>query len=209
MEGKTKSLCGGARYCYISCHREVSYSSIYWPSLAPLWHALHGLVASQEEKLAMQNAAQDAGDGAAADQDGHGIGCQLLESADLMNALKSSGQGAVRAIRGRALEALRGTTAEVLQFCSQSIKLAAQCIHTVNTCRWICKPLQQNFDELARATHDTLATLRSARAVCVTNTTENVLERYADLFGENGQLKFPRSLDPASLREIIISMVIK
>ena len=161
----------------------------------------------KEEKLGMQKTAQDAGEGAASEKHGRGIGSrQLLESADLMDALRSPEQGAMRA---RALEALQGTTTEVLQLCSQSIKLVAQCIHTVNTCRWIGIPSQQMYDELARELQDLLATLRSATVACVTNSTEGVLESHADLFDEDGLLKLSESLSPPSLQGIVISMVIE
>ncbi|KAK1764196.1 hypothetical protein QBC33DRAFT_561941 [Phialemonium atrogriseum] len=171
------------------------------------FHITRIAAVQKEEKLEMQKAAQDAGEGTASEKDGHTIGRrQLEESADLMNALKSPEQGAMRA---RALESLRGTTAEVLQVCSQSIKLVAQCIHTVNTCRWTGKPSQQKFDDLAKELQDTLATLRSATATCVTNTTEGVLESHADLFDKDGKLKYSESLSPPSLQGIVISMVIE
>lgn len=164
----------------------------------------------KEERLQMQQAALDTtAEGTAPEKDGRGIGHhQLLESAHLINALRNPEQGTMH---DRALRALEGTTSEVLQVCSQSVSLAARCIHTVNACRWIRKPSQQTFDELARELQDTLATLRSARAACVTNTTEAVLETHADIFDKDGQLKsyLPGGLGPPSLRGIIVSMVVE
>ncbi|POR31125.1 Uncharacterized protein TPAR_08710 [Tolypocladium paradoxum] len=164
----------------------------------------------KQERLEMQQAAQDAAaTGTASEKDGHGAGHhQLLESAHLINALRNPEQGAMH---DRAMQALEGATSEVLRVCSQSVRLAARCIQTVNACRWMRKPSQQKFDELAQELQDTLATLRSAKAACVTNTAEAVLESHADIFNKDGQLKsyLPGGLGPPSLRGIVVSMVIE
>ena len=173
------------------------------------FHIARTTAEQKNEKLQMTQAAQDkAGEKAAAEKDGQGVGQhQLLQSAHLINALRNPEQGAML---DRAMEALEGTTSEVLHVCSKSLRLAADCIHTVNACRWIRKPSQQRFDEMARELQDTLTTLRSARAACITNTTEAVLDSHADIFDKDGHLKsYPGDLGPPMLRGIIVSMVLE
>ncbi|KAJ6445166.1 3-dehydroquinate dehydratase-like protein [Purpureocillium lavendulum] len=131
---------------------------------------------------------------------------QLHESADLMNALNTPEQAVMLT---RALEALEGTTADVIQLCSESIGLVAKCIHTVNSRRWIGKPPQEEFDGLNRQLRETLTTLRAATATCITNTTEAILDSHADLFEEDGSLKSSTSPSPNSMRGVVISMVLE
>ncbi|KYK60848.1 hypothetical protein DCS_01986 [Drechmeria coniospora] len=160
--------------------------------------------AEKGEKLALWEAPRDAG----AEVDIRAAGQrQLVETSDLWNALKSPEHGAMR---DRALEALRDTTGDILQACSRSNELAARCINTVNTRRWIRRPSQREFDELADELEDLLATLRAARVTCVADATEAVLDSHADLFDDDGQLKHPEKLDgPLSLHGIVISMVVE
>lgn len=141
------------------------------------------------------------------DREKYGIGMhQLQESADLMHALRSPEYGEVRE---RTREALLETTADVLQACSQSNKLVAKCINTVNTRRWIGQPSQQTFDELAQELQAKLDSLRSSRKLCVTNTTNKVLDTHADLFDSKGQLKPPEGTGGRLLRGIVVAMVIE
>lgn len=131
---------------------------------------------------------------------------EVLESVVLMDAFRSPDSGD---IRSRTFDAMKETTSAVLQTCSQSIKLAATCIRTVNSCRWVNKPGQERFDELSKELQDSIETLRYARAKSVEQTTERLLEIHADLFDESGQLKAPEKLGPPSLRGIVIAMVLE
>ncbi|GJN80127.1 hypothetical protein PLIIFM63780_003651 [Purpureocillium lilacinum] len=131
---------------------------------------------------------------------------QLQESVDLMNALNTPEQAVMLS---HALEGLVATTSEILQLCSKSIRLSAECIHTVNSCRWIGKPSQAQFDELNSELRATLTALRAATATCVTQTTEAIIESHADLFDADGRLKTSTRLSPNSMRGIVISMVLE
>lgn len=136
-----------------------------------------------------------------------GIGVhQLQESADLIHALQTPENGEVR---DKTREALLETTDELLQSCSTSIKLAAKCINTVNTRRWINQPKQSEFNDIAHQLDAHITSLRSTRETCIANTTERVLDSHADLFDEKGDLKPPSERGPRLLRGIIVSMVIE
>jgi hypothetical protein len=164
----------------------------------------------KEERLEKHKAtAHDAGDGEITEkeEEQHDIGHrQLLESAHLMSALRDPEQGDMD---DRAFESLKNTTAEILQICSQSIELSARCIHTVNACRWVRKPSQRTFEGLTGELQDVLAALRSATDRCIIDTTEGVIECYADIFDEQGNLKSDDLCGPPPLRGIALSMIVE
>ncbi|KAI5463676.1 hypothetical protein BGZ63DRAFT_353656 [Mariannaea sp. PMI_226] len=99
------------------------------------------------------------------------------------------------------------TTADLLEVCLQSIKLATKCIKTVNGCRWIGKPPQQTFDDLEAELQSTLTTMRSTRESCVKNTTEKLLDSYRGLFDSQGRFKSPGEKGPWLLRGVVVAMV--
>lgn len=148
-------------------------------------------------------------DGATAEKGGHEIGQRhVLQYAELMNALRTPEQSELRI---RMTEAMDETTAPVRLACSAAMALVGECIHTVNTRRWIRQPCQQEFDGLIGRLETTLAALQSARGSCTTNTTEAILECHSDLFDQDGQLKAPDStnLHPQSLRAMMVAMVLE
>ena len=129
-----------------------------------------------------------------------------LETAKVMSALQMPENAT---FRSRTREALRQTTAEVLQVGSQGVNLAAECVHTVNACRWIGKPPQHKFDQLAHDLQAMLIKLRSAKDESVTSTTRGILESHAELFDKNGHLKLDESTERPFLPSVIISMVVE
>ncbi|CAM1505978.1 Fc.00g116150.m01.CDS01 [Cosmosporella sp. VM-42] len=130
-----------------------------------------------------------------------------LQTAHLLNALKSPEQGEMRI---RAKEKLSVITSDILQVSSRSIELAARVINTFNTGRWFGKPSQEKINGLVQELQDTMATLGAARLTCATNTTEAILESHAYLFDENGDLKkLEGSSRLPSLPGIVVSMVIE
>lgn len=137
----------------------------------------------------------------------HNIGQrQLQQSRDLMLALNEPERGT---IRSHTLEALRLSTAEVLQACSDVISLTAGCVRTVNTSRWRRHPPQDQFDQMVSRGQHTLDRLRSARETCISETAHRLLEAHADHFDENGQLKAAEFLGPHALRSLILGMVVE
>lgn len=137
----------------------------------------------------------------------HGAGHrQMMETAELMEALNYPSKGW---ILNRATSALQETTAEVIESCSQSMKLVARCIHTANTCRWFQVPSQAKFDDLSRELEEKLVLLRSAGKTCATNTTAAILDVHADLFGEDGQLKPTEDNRSPAVLEIVTCMVVE
>ncbi|KAL7920024.1 hypothetical protein ACQKWADRAFT_168290 [Trichoderma austrokoningii] len=152
-----------------------------------------------------------------AEKGGHAIGQRhVLQYAELMNALRTPEQSELRM---RMTEAMSETTAAVRLACSESIALVGECIHTVNTRRWIRQPSQPEFDGLIGRLETTLAALQSARDACTATTTEAILECHSDLFDHDGQLKaadggsstntnlfHPQS---QSLRAMMVAMVLE
>ncbi|KAL6849624.1 hypothetical protein ACO1O0_009166 [Amphichorda felina] len=188
-------------------HTLVRDSMVASISLLDL-HISSAKLRKKEEHLEMHRAAaHDAANGENGEKSVHPVGQhQLLENADLMDALRDPEMGAMDA---RSFEALGNSTAETLQVCSTAVELASRCIRTVNSCRWTGKPSQETFDGLARELQDLLATLRTATDRCLVNTTEGVIETYASLFDEQGQLKDPNLLGPPSLRGIALAMIME
>lgn len=131
---------------------------------------------------------------------------QLMESIDLMYALQDPEK---LVMDEKAFHALREPTTDVLRVSSQAVDVAARCIHAVNTRRWIGKPAQAEFDDLARELDDMIATLRFVTEKCVTDTTEGVIAAYADLFGEDGQIKDPDALGPPGMKGLAVAMILE
>lgn len=115
------------------------------------------------------------------------------------------------ALNERSTDVLRDTTCGLLKACMSAIDLTARCIHKVNSRRWLKRLSEETSSSLQREAQDTLAALRSARALCSTNTAEALLDAYADLFDENGIPLPPEESNtrPASLRGIITCMVLE
>ncbi|KID80300.1 uncharacterized protein G6M90_00g010820 [Metarhizium brunneum] len=159
-------------------------------------------VIQKEDKLAKHHQDEDKNN-----HNENGIGMhQLKESSELLHALQSPENGEVQ---DRTRAALLDTTADVLQACSQSIKVVAKCINTVNNRRWVGQPSQQSFDELEQELRTKLDALRSSRDSCVTNTTEKILSTHQDLFDAKGDLKPSIESGSRLLRGIVVAMVIE
>lgn len=177
---------------------------LMFTSLALLDFQITRLAAVQREENELQTAISVIGP--ATEKHEYEIGRRhRLESAKVMKALRSP---ELEPIRDQTRSTLRDTTAEVLRISSESIELVAGYISTVNHCRWLGKPTQQKFEELATNLRTTLTQLRDARETSVANTTKGILETHADLFDESGLLKFEETGRPF-LPSIIISMVVE
>ncbi|KAB8264869.1 hypothetical protein BDV32DRAFT_116799 [Aspergillus pseudonomiae] len=138
----------------------------------------------------------------------HDVGqYQLQESADVLQGLDSPEHGASR---HRTLEALRKSTTELLELCSETSELIAQSLHAANSGRWFRRAAALNhLNELTTRADRVLQTLQSTRASCATQTTEALLDSHADLFDENGQLKSAEHLGPHALRGMVLGMVME
>jgi hypothetical protein len=103
-----------------------------------------------------------------------------LASSDLIEALKTPETSAVSPTM---LQTLVGATSDALRRSSDSLKLAAECIHTVNTSRWYvsssCKTKLNGYTEKLK---DTLGQLRVAKEACVKMTTDAVLHTHSHIF---------------------------
>ncbi|KAK5991877.1 putative C57A7.05-like protein [Cladobotryum mycophilum] len=166
-----------------------------------------GIITEQKAQKTGLHGSVDLSQSVIAEKDGHELDrSQTSESMEVITALKTSEQNVIGA---ETMEILKNTTAEVLQVCSQSIKVAADCIHAVNTCRWNFRAPQKRFDELTQELEETLEKLRLARESCITNTTEAVLKNHADLFDKDGRFKATDALGPYSLAGMVLSMVVE
>lgn len=165
------------------------------------------IIALQKEDKAGVQYDKYSGEGPTGEKGSHEIGQRhVLQYAELMKALRTSEQSDLRI---RMTEAMRETTAPVRQACSESISIVGECVHTVNTRRWIRQPSQQVFDGLVQRLETTLAALQSARESCITNTTEAIIDCHSDLFDQDGQLIVSDTLQPQSLRAMMVAMVLE
>ncbi|KAM0495935.1 hypothetical protein ACHAP8_007850 [Fusarium lateritium] len=112
-------------------------------------------------------------------------------------------------LRSKTRNTLLETTAEVMEIGQQAIKLAADYVQAVNSCRWFRKTSPERFQELNRSLHDLLGRSRIAREACVVNTTKGVLEAHAEVFDANGKLKPIQGTDRPFLPSMVIAMVVE
>ncbi|OBS25148.1 hypothetical protein FPOA_05683 [Fusarium poae] len=112
-------------------------------------------------------------------------------------------------LRSKTRNTLLETTAEVMEIGQQAIKLAADYVQAVNSCRWFRKTSPERFQELNRILHDLLGRSRAARESCVVNTTKGVLEAHAEVFDANGKLRPIRGTDRPFLPSMVIAMVVE
>ncbi|KAA8909056.1 hypothetical protein TRICI_004645 [Trichomonascus ciferrii] len=135
----------------------------------------------------------------------HGIAHRhLVESENLIQVLKAPELGD---IRKQATEVIRETTTEVLQITSECVTFITESIHTVNSRRWMRAPSQEHLDDLVNRGEEIHSRLEAAQGTCVENTTELLIQRHSDLFGENGELRPTDSLGPHALRSLVMGMV--
>lgn len=124
--------------------REVMYGGLYLCD----FHIARTIAATKEEEASALKSSGDAVVGAITKKEGYQIGRRhRLDTATLLNSLRRLENGKMRA---RMKKTMQQTTSDVLQLGSESVKLAADYIRTVNSCRWIWKPSAARFDELTR-----------------------------------------------------------
>lgn len=126
------------------------------------------------------------------------------ENENIIQALQSPES---RTLYDDTKQALSDTTRDLLQTCSQAIKLASKCVKTVNGSRWIGRPPQQAFDDLERELQAMLAAIRSSRESCVAITNERLVNSYRGLFDNNGKLRPLGEKGVWLLRGVIVAMV--
>lgn len=131
---------------------------------------------------------------------------QLREGMDMMHALHAP---EMADIRFNTVEALRVSTTEVLQVCSEATDAIADCIRLVNTRRWLRRHPAEKFERVIAQGEEILDRLRSSRKTCVSETTERLIESHKDLFDGSGNLKSPELQGPYALRALILGMVIE
>ncbi|KAJ5756531.1 hypothetical protein N7533_006074 [Penicillium manginii] len=111
---------------------------------------------------------------------------QLMENVNLIKILRSPEH---ESLRMDMLDAVRPPTKKILPICQEASNVIADCIHAVNSARWFGKPSQQRMDELRERSASVLETLQGLRSTFASETTERLLDTYAEIFGEDGCLK--------------------
>ncbi|KAK3180576.1 hypothetical protein K4F52_008042 [Lecanicillium sp. MT-2017a] len=138
---------------------------------------------------------------------GHTRRQKSSETSALIEALKTP---ETNAVSSGTLQTLANATSEALSVSSESLKLAADCIHVVNTNRWyVSSSCRSKLDEISQRLAETVSKLRLAKGTCVQMTTDAVLNTHSDLYDENGALKDPDNFEPHSLAGVILSMVVE
>jgi hypothetical protein len=131
---------------------------------------------------------------------------ETMAYAHVMDALSDPEE---TSMHDEALAALRDASDELLTTCSASIRLAAKSISTVNSCRWIGKPSPETLADLTSQLRETLSRLQKAKDSSIVSTTEGVLDAYADIFDEKGDLIHELGTKPPIPRGIVLAMVIE
>ncbi|KAE8146056.1 hypothetical protein BDV25DRAFT_56845 [Aspergillus avenaceus] len=132
---------------------------------------------------------------------------QIHDSRDLIQALNTPEQAASRA---HTREALRESTAELLQQCSETCEIIAESLHWANSGRWFRGATSQHhLEELTTNTYTMLQALKTSRVSSATQMTETLIQGHRDLFDDNGQLKSAEELGPHALRGIVLGMVME
>lgn len=112
-----------------------------------------------------------------------------------------------RTLHDNTKQALSETTADLLNTCSRSIKLATKCVKTVNGGRWLSKPSQHVFNDLETELRECLIAMDSSRELCVVNTNKRLLDSYRGLFDDRGRLKSLGEKGVWLLRGVVLAMV--
>lgn len=129
---------------------------------------------------------------------------QLMESVRLVQAFRSPEH---EAQQQETLEAIRDPSRKVLPVCQEASTVAADCVHAVNSARWFGRPSQQQMDELCQRGQATLDTLRSLSSTFATETTERLIQTNAEIFDEDGNVKFVDDSAVPKVRAITLGMV--
>lgn len=129
---------------------------------------------------------------------------QLMESVHLVQALRSPEHESERL---EMLEAIREPSRKILPACQEASTLAADCIHAVNSARWVGRPSKQHLDELCQRSRSVLETLQSLRSTFATEATERLIQTNSDIFGEDDVLKAIDGSTMHKVRGITLGMV--
>ncbi|KGO77978.1 Brefeldin A sensitivity protein-related, domain of unknown function DUF2421 [Penicillium italicum] len=120
---------------------------------------------------------------------------QLIESVNLVKALRSPEHGSMRS---ETAEVLRESSKDILPACQEAVEIIAESINTVNK-RWFDRPSKERISQLHERSQAALQKIQALRSSFATETTERLIETHAEIFDEKGMLK---TLDENSLNRV-------
>ncbi|OAA64128.1 hypothetical protein LEL_10648 [Akanthomyces lecanii RCEF 1005] len=109
----------------------------------------------------------------------------LQELASLINAFHSAGPGTLPEVTAT----LWDYPSRLLTKCSESIDLAARCVHEINSCRWIKTINKQTAEGFCGELQAKSEALRLLREQCAANTPDALLAAFEDAFDNRGNLR--------------------
>ncbi|RLL93009.1 hypothetical protein CFD26_101212 [Aspergillus turcosus] len=134
-------------------------------------------------------------------QDGKGeVGHrQMMESLEMIEAMTSPES---EALRSGTDAILRESSGEILQVCEEAAGTAVECIHAVNSRRWLGSRAADRLDECQKL----LEELRAARASFAQQTTEKLIERHGEIFDDSGSLKRLDTVGGTSISSVMVGL---
>ncbi|RHZ68945.1 hypothetical protein CDV55_100099 [Aspergillus turcosus] len=134
-------------------------------------------------------------------QDGKGeVGHrQMMESLEMIEAMTSPES---EALRSGTDAILRESSGEILRVCEEVAGMAGECIHAVNSRRWLGSRAADRLDECQKL----LEELRAARASFAEQTTEKLIERHGEIFDESGSLKRLDTVGGTSISSVMVGL---
>lgn len=129
---------------------------------------------------------------------------QLMQSAQFVQALRSPES---ETLRSEAVEVLRQSITDVLPACLDAITAVSECIRTQYSGGLFGRPSNDKNDRLLYRCRTSLEVLKSTRSTFTTETTERLLQFYAELFDETGNLQSFSNLAIHPFRGVMFGMV--
>ncbi|KAF7156079.1 hypothetical protein CNMCM5623_009221 [Aspergillus felis] len=124
---------------------------------------------------------------------------QMLESLEMVEAMTSPES---EALQSGTHAILRESSGEILQVCEEVAGMAGECIHGVNSRRWLGSRAPDRLDECQKL----LEKLRAARDAFAEQTTEKLIEKHGEIFDENGSLKRLDTIGGTSIGSVMAGL---
>ncbi|KAF4155768.1 hypothetical protein CNMCM8927_004192 [Aspergillus lentulus] len=124
---------------------------------------------------------------------------QILESLEMIEAMTSPES---EALRSGTHAILRESSGEILPVCEEAAGMAVECIHAVNSRRWLGSRAADRLDECQKL----LERLRAARDAFAEQTTEKLIAQHGEIFDETGSLKRLDTVGGTSISSVMAGL---
>ncbi|GFF70690.1 uncharacterized protein C57A7.05 [Aspergillus udagawae] len=124
---------------------------------------------------------------------------QMMESLEMVEAMTSPES---EALRSGTDAILRESSGEILQVCEEVAGMAVECIHAVNSHRWLGLRTADRLDECQKL----LEKLRTVRDAFAEETTEKLIEKHGEIFDESGSLKRLDTIGGTSISSVMAGL---